>query len=773
MSNVQLNADELRWSADHDSKLGAAPRRIKGRTIVVGQPRARIALRSALTLPGTHAHAFVRGPAGSGRRTLIRSVIEELAPQPRRSVDFCYVHNFRSPERPRLIVLPGGQGRQLQSALTQLALFVRDRLPTILSSDPIRSRREARLESAERDIRLKVAPLEERLKEEKLALVRSQSGPSTRVSVYPLVMGKAVSPEEYRNLVTRQQAHEHDRLKALENIRKWQGEVNKLAREISQTWQQAMAHIDQINASEAARMLSDLTADISGRFKAEGLEQYLTELIDDVVEKRLGSDTSHVADPTLIYAVNVLTSREEREHAPVVWATQPSVANLFGTVDPSWTRGGRAVSSFRGIRTGALHQADGGFLIIDANHLLAEEDAWPMLARALRTNQVEVIPPKLGWPSNAFSLRPEGFPVDVKVILIGDDEAYHALQSGGNQFPELFGMLVELDHTLERNQQGIEDYSRYLSQLVEREGLRPFSTEATLAMVEQGARLSPEPGRLSARFGVLSEIAREASGRARDEDAAEVLGKHVDRALRQRRERNGLPMLRVRRQLDQGCLRLAFGGQRLATINTVTSANGSYFPYPQAIGLQAMVSRYDRPDIYIDGEPAQDGLIDHLAQILRCRQIPAIRAVVRTLNLSGQRNPSGDNGLQMAQLILLLASMAGVPLKQGIAALGSLDVPAQAGFTDALNERIEVFFELCKHTGLNGEQGVIIPSICRHALMLDQNIVDACRDGQFAVWAVDSVEQALPLMTGLEAGDWSGSEFEPGSLLNLAREFLD
>lgn len=770
MASGRLSTDELRWRADERSLKNAAPRRIQGRALVVGQPRARIALRTALNLPGQRTHVFIRGGAGSGRRSLVRSVLEELKPRPIRSLDFCYVHHFANPDRPRLIVLPGGQGRHLQQAMMRIALFIRDRLPSILDSDPIRSRRDARMETAEREVRSKVAPLEIRLAEQGLALVRSQTGPSTRISIYATVMGKAVSPEEYRNLVSQNQAHERDRLEAVERVRQWQGEVNSVAREISQVWQQALAHVDQINASEAARIMADLTADISQRFQADGLDLFLREVIDDVVEKRLGTDTSHLADPTLIYGVNVLTARDDRQNAPVVWANQPSVASLFGSIDPAWTQGGRAISSFRGIRTGGLLDADGGFLVIDARHLLEEPNAWPLLARTLRTRQVEVVPPSLGWPSNALSLRPEAIPVSVQVILIGDDVIYRQLLDRDPAFGDLFGMLVDFEHSLERDQDGLGAYASFVGQLVEREALLPFSSDAIVALVEQGARLSEDVGRLSGQFGLLAELAREASGRAQDDDRNRVSGLDVVQAVQQRQARAALPQIRMKRLLEQGCLRMSFNGQRRASINSVRLLRADRFPAAQPLTLQAVVNRSNQAALLLDSQPDLLGRIDTLTQLLRCPALPGLRVLLACL--PKPQSPADTDDLGLAIMALVLCSLADTPIRQGIAVIGSMDCHGFAGPSRAINERIEAFFDLCQSAGPTSDQGVIIPSPCKSALMLNEKVTHACEQERFHVWSVERVEQALPLLTGLPAGRWQDGQFEDNSVLARARRFL-
>jgi predicted ATP-dependent protease len=768
MASKQLDPEQLRWQPDgslpEDCSTRKAPRKIG----VVGQPRAQVALRFAFGSQGRNHNAFVRGPEGSGRGTLVRTMLSELKQPPDRSSDFCYVHNFGNPDRPRLIILPGGQGHHFQHAMTRVSLFVRDRLPEILKNDPIRSRREARKEAAEREIRLKVAPLEKKLTADGLALIRTQSGPSSRISLYPLVMGKPVSPEEFRNLVTQGQAREADRQKATDKIQKWQGEVNKAANEIGQIWQQALQHIDQINASETARILSELTAEVARKFKAAGMDLFLREIIDDIVEKRIGRDTSHLADPTLLYGVNVLTSRADRQHAPIVHVSQPSVASMFGTIDPAWMSSGRAITSFRGIRTGALLEADGGFLVLDAADVLAEPGSWRMLMRALRTGLAEVVPPELGWPYSAQSLKPEPIPIKVRVILIGDADTHARLMREDRDFRHLFKVLVDFDHTIARDDEGCNSYLRFLAGLVERDRLLHFDRSGVLAMIEQGARQAGEPDRLSGAFGELADLAREASSRAAEEGAEEVLRKHVEQAARQQRERIALPNAKLLRSINGGRLELPVRGRADGRIISATISSDSHpvRAFPVSISAVAAAARETRATI--DQQPDGDWISLMLSQVLRLDQ-----PVNRLMRITTRPAPEQtDSGLNLARGVALLAALANAPVRQGIAVVGDLDDRGQILPTNAINERIEAFYELCRQAGLSGNQAIIIPRANAGELMLDRELVKSCANDMFKVHVAEHLAQALELSCGARAGLWKENSYPEDSLLGRARRAL-
>lgn len=772
MVSFTIPPEQLRWAPERDSVKEKSTRKAPLSDGIVGQADARQALRLALTSQSWNHNAYVRGPEASGRRALIHSLFDELKPSPRRSLDFCYVHNFANPDRPRLIVLPGGQGRHFQHSMTRISLFVRDRLPEILKNDPIRSRREARKEAAEREIRHKIKPVEARLAEDGLALMRTQSGPTSRVSIYPLVMGKPVSPEEYRNLVTQGQAREEDRLDSLKKAERWQPEVNRFAHEINQIWQQAIQHIDQINATETARILGEMTAEVGKKFRAQGLDIFLREIIDDIVEKRVGRDTSHLADPTLLYGVNVLTARADRGKAPMVYANQPSVANLFGTIDPAWLSGNRAVSSFRGIRTGALLEADGGFLILDAADLLAERGCWRMLMRTLRTGLSEVVPPELGWPYSAQSLKPEPIPIDVRVVLIGNHATFDQLAGEDRDFPELFQMLVDFDDSLARDSLGQSHYVRYLGGLVRHEELPHFDRSAILSIIEFGARRSPEPGRLTARFGEIGDLAREAAAVARSDEASEVNDEHVERALNQREQRHGAMMRRALRALDQGHSPIRLQGRGESVVPGV--ACQTLGKMITALPVMVCAGATASPDLHMAGrdETGSTRFAIALARLLKLDSRPGLLSSFQVLGPDPDFPCEDDPGLDLARMTALLGALASATLRQDVALVGSIGLHGQVLPVDNINERIETWFEFCRKAGLTGQQSIVIPRVNRIELMLKRDVVKACTNDMFRVYAVDSVVQAAELCTGVRAGSFKSGKFPDDSLLGRVRSGL-
>jgi len=770
MPRHAIAAEQLRWQPRIERLPAESTRDIAVLDGTLGQATAAEALGYGIDSPGYNQHVFVRGPRGSGRRRLVESLLASRRPQRRQSRDFCFVHNFANPDRPSLITLPRGEGKSFQKQMHRVALFIRERLPEILANDPIRARREARREAAERDIQALLRPLERRLDAEGLALVRSQSGPNARLQVSVKIMGKPVSQEEFRNMVARKQATEEDRKKIEARIHKYDEEIHKVSSQIRKKWQGAEQHVRQIDIAETARILGEMTAEIAERFKARGIDGYLRGVIDDVLEKRIGHETGQLADPTILYGVNVLNMGEADRPSPVVSTHTVTPINLFGTVDPTWRSGGRAVASYLGIRSGALIQADGGFLLLDAEDLVHEPDTFRQLLRILRSGEVSIAAPTAERSQSAQSLRPQAIPVDVGVILVGDEESYGRLDAISREFTQRFRLLADLDPWIANDSEGIKQCCRFLAGAVQQEQLPPLSAAGMAAVLELAHRLADRAGRLTTRVGRLSDILREAAFVSRENTQTEMGREHVESAYTRIRLRAGVQWRhRLRDDIDSERLRLR--GRHHGQVNTVTRQRHADEIYGVPVRLSATLSRSAEPGLVIDsvaGAIHTPAFIPQvISSLLHLDTVPAFSA---TLMVDPPLADEDHNVLHLGLACCLIAELAGVPLRQDMAVMGSVDARGRICRIDHVNERIEGFFEACGHVGLTGQQAVVIPLANRDGLALDRQLVKACANDQFHVYAVSGISEALELLTDKPAGIWKEQGFSEGSVLALARD---
>ncbi len=772
MARYAIPPERLRWRPDNSDIPGESTRDIPVLEGTLGQEAAAEALQYGIANPGHNQHVFLRGPRGSGRQRLLDSIFNSLRPKARRNRDFCFVHNFSNPDRPRLIVLPRGEGRPFQKQMQRIALFVRERLPDILANEPIRSRREARREAAERDIGQLLRPLEKKLESEGLALTRSQAGPNARLQVSVRIMGKPVSPEEFRNMVARKQASDEDRKKYEERIKSYDEEIQKASRHIRKKWQQAQRHIEQIDMTETARIMGEMTAEVAQRFKANGIETYLREIIDDVLEKRIGHETSELADPTVLYGVNVLNMGQEEDSAPIVTTHSTSPASLFGTVDPAWRSGGRAVASFQGIRSGTLIQADGGFLILDAEDLVSEPGVFRQLLRILRAGEVAINTPTTGWSQAAQSLRPEVVPIDVGVVLVGDNAAYDELASISPEFSRRFRLLADLETSVPRDAKGIDRTCRFIASVVQLEDLLPLTRPALTTVMEISARLSDRPSRLTSHVGRLADIVREAAFLAGQEDETEIGRERVEEAFNRIRRRAGLPSAsRALNSVDGGLIRLR--GRSAGQLNLVTRERLADETFGIPVRLDVTIVGATHADVSLESGgqqlPVRQFLLPMITRLLRIDALPDIH-VAMTLSPAVTREDSASTLL--GQTCGLLAALSGLSLRQDLAVVGSIDAHGQTVGVDHINERIEAFYDACSHVGLNGQQGVIIPAMDRDRLALERRVIRACTNDQFHIMPAASINEAIERLTGKTAGVWKEDNYPEDTVLGLARANL-
>jgi ATP-dependent Lon protease len=413
---------------------------------------------------------------------------------------------------------------------------------------------------------------------------------------------------------------------------------------------------------------------------------------------------------TRLYRINVILPHAPDKACPMVIESAPTMTNLLGLVEREFLAGGMVHSDHLMIHAGSLLQADGGLLILETRDVLAEPGAWKVLVRTLRTGRLEIIPSELAAWGPGPLLKPEPIAVNIKVILLGDPALYSILDTHDPDFAELFKVLADFDTSIARNQQGVRYYAGFLTQLDRQEGLPPFARDAVVALTEQGARIAARRDRLTTQFGRLADIAREAAFLARRHGTRTVTGAHVQDAIRRRTHRADLPARHFHKLMAEGAIRLRF--LRRPSHPLAFSAS---IAFEQSYGG-------------IDGDSA-----------------------------------SG------AEMCCLLSALTDVPLRQDLAMTGAIDQVGHIQPVGAVTEKIEGFFDTCQDLGLTGMQGVIIPQANRGVLMLRPDVVEACEAGRFHVYAVETIHQALELLTGRPAGyvDSQG-QYPEHTLLRLA-----
>jgi ATP-dependent Lon protease len=774
--SLVLPADSLRWRVDPGFLEFKSTADLNPAEGIIGQPVAMEAMRFGVECDAPGQNIFVRGTSGTGRTSMVRSLLAELNPQARRRLDRCYVHNFKQPDRPRLVTLPAGQGPVFRKHVKDLAEFIQISLLESLESEPFKTRRDALGQYTQEEIQRITSPLEKELTENNLALVNLQSGPVSRTVIFPLIEGKPTPPEELLKLLKAAKITESDLEAIEEKIKKFTPRLEEISREANKSWLQGMTRIREFIEEEARTLLQNFTAGLLVKLPQVEVADFIEEVIDDVIENRLDAESrENLPDPLALYGVNVICTRDNNS-SPVVTEYTPSVMNLLGTVEPEFVGKGQMVSSYRGIRAGALLHADGGYLILNANDVLSEPGAWHMMMRVLRTGKVEIVPAEAGWFAPIQSIKPEAIDISVRIILIGSSQLYYQLDQYDPDFRDQFKVLADFNSEIERTRLGVNQYAGVVARICHTEELMHFEASGVAALAEHGARVASRKGKISARFGRIADIVREAAFLAGKAGAEFVDRSHVEDAVRRTKYRASLPSSRFQELITDGTIMVQTCGSVVGQINGLAVINAGQLTYGFPARITATIGAGQAGVINIEGAASMSGAIHtkgfHILGGLLRHLMQTDHPLAFSASIAFEQSYGGIDGdsASGAEICCLLSALTSVPIKQGLAMTGAIDQHGHIQAIGGVNEKIEGFFDACKSMGLNGEHGVIIPWANAGDLMLREDVVTACANGQFNVYAVKTVNEALEKLTGLEAGELDDEgHFPENSLLGLAR----
>ncbi len=771
-----LPPDALRWHCPAESLPFDSTAQIEPVTGVIGQESAVESLRFGLEIDAPGQNIFVRGLIGTGRMTLIRRLLEEIRPTTEPPPDRCYVRNFAHPDRPRLITLPYGRGRAFQRRVEKLIRFITRDLATALSSESLRTRWSAIEKEGQRRIEAVVQPFDDALRQAGLTLVSIQAGPVVQSALFPLVDGKPVPPDEFDQLHAAGQVSDEDHARFHEQRDVYQDQLGEVTNKVAEIRREYGERLTTVREQAAGSLLRDVTRRIEADFPQPAVHDFLEEVIADVIAHRLDAAEGQ-PDPSRHYQVSVLLLHNGEANCPIIIENTPTMVNLLGSIDRRIGPRETSYSDHLMIRAGSLLRADGGFLIMEAREVLREPGAWKVLVRTLRTGKLEISPPDFGVPWLGQSLKPEPIDVNIKVILVGSADTYYILDSYDPDFPHLFKVLADFDSVIERDEKGAMGYGEVIARMVADEKLLPFSRTAIAALVEHGARIAARQGKLSARFGRLADIAREASYLARKGSREQVTGDDVRDAIRRTKQRADLPSRRFRELLADGTIRVQTTGRVIGQINGLAVLQAGPLTYGFPARITATIGPGTAGVVNIDTEAALSGAIHTkgfyilrglLRHLLRTYHPLTYHASMVFEQSYGEVDGDSASG---AEICCLLSALTDVPLRQDLAMTGAIDQHGHILPIGAVNEKIEGFFDTCNDLGLTGTQGVIIPKANAGDLMLRQDVVDAAKQGKFAVYAADTIHEALELFTGMAAGapDAQG-QYKEGTLLALAVE---
>ena len=754
---------------------------------MVGQDRAVQAVEFAIGMRRDGYNVFVEGPEGSGRSTLLRSALGRAAAGDPVPNDLCYVHRFDEPTRPRALRLPAGRGASLREQMERLIAELRAAIPAAFESEAYRGRKEA-LERAIRERRERaLEEFETRARTADVALVRTPMGIGLAMVKGEEVLG----PDDFKALPPEEQAARRTRLQSLES------ELELLLRHLP-TWEregrEQLAALDrEVIRSTAGPIVAEVRAAFAD---LTDVVAHLADVESDVIARAqefvaaatgpeapgpgpLRALAVEEAASLRRYRVNLLVDHAEGTGAPVVYEPNPTYGNLVGRIE-HLSQLGALLTDFTLIRPGALHRAAGGYLLLDARKVLTEPYAWEGLKRALRSGEIRVDPPGRALALiDTLSLEPDPIPLAVKVALIGERQLYDLLTELDPEFPELFKVAADFDDRIVRTTETDAIYARLVAAMVRREGLRAFDAGAVARLIEHSARESGDAERLSTHMRALDDLLQEADHEASASGREVVTAADVEAAIEARRRRTGRRRELSLEAVTTGILLVATSGETVGQVNglSVHQLGDEVFGWPTRITARARLGEGELVDIEREvelGGPIHSKGVLILSGYLAGRYAPD-RPLSLFASLVFEQSYGGVEGdsASLAELCALLSAIGRVPLRQSLAVTGSVDQRGSVQAIGGVNEKIEGFFEVCDSRGLTGGQGVIIPASNVRHLMLRADVVAAAEVGRFRIWPVQTVDEALELLTGLPAGERDATgAWTPGSLHGAVDERL-
>lgn len=748
---------------------------------VLGQDRAVESVHFAAGIKHDGYNLFALGPAGTGKHSVIGEILRRRAAGEAAPADWCYVNNFSDPQKPRALKLPPGRAAPLREDMQRLVDELRAAIPAAFESEDYTAR--ARLIEEELKERQEQAfqALDEQAGERGITLVRTPTG----FALAPIRDGAVLTPKQFNELPQEEQ----ERLK--KEIESLQEALQEKLREFPQWAREAREKVRALNQEVSRYAVGHLMEELRKCYEdlpevLEYLDEVRSDLIDKAHEFLQAAAGGHGPGPEAAelqqagtaapglraYEVNVIVDAREAEGAPVVYEDNPTLANLIGRLEHI-SRFGALVTDFTLLRPGALHRANGGYLLLDARRLLMQPFAYEELKRVLRSSEIHIesAAQSLGLISTV-SLEPEPIPVDVKIVLFGDRQMYYLLCAYDPDFESLFKVPADFEDRTLRDDATVSLYARQIATMARREEIRPLDRGGVARVIEHGSRLAGDAERLSVHLRGLADLLREADYWA-DSGKAKVIGaQHVQQAIDAQIRRADRLRERIQEEINRGTILIDTEGAVPGRINglSVMQLDRYSFGRPTRITASVRLGRGEVVDIERRvelGGPLHSKGVLILAGFLGGRFAQS-RPLSLSASLVFEQSYGGVDGdsASSTELYALLSALADAPVKQSLAVTGSVNQYGQVQAIGGVNEKIEGFFDVCAARGLNGEQGVLIPEANVKHLMLRADVVEAVRKKKFHVYPVATIDQGIEVLTGVPAGEAAADGSWPEGTFN-------
>ncbi|MDD5410951.1 MAG: AAA family ATPase [Methylobacter sp.] len=760
MKNTPLDPSQLYKPCNVEQLKFDSTEELEDIDITVGQERAMEAVKFGIHIHKNGYNIFAMAPSGTGKLTAIRQLVEHEASHQNVPADWCYVNNFNQPAKPTAVKLKAGHGKVFQQDMAKLIDELSVAIPAAFDGDEYRSRTgELESQTRQREIN-ELSQLRDEAANAHIILMETPTGyafsPANEKN-------EAIDPEQF-NKLDKDEQH-----KIQNTIFELQERLAKLLKNFPAWRKETKRKLQALNREVAELAVNHSIDELIEKYaKQEAILNYLNAVQKDIIEhvrdfiphsEKIISfmELPQEPNPFKRYYVNLMVDFSDKKFAPVILEDHPNYSNLLGRIDHQAYMGS-LVTDFTMIKPGALHRANGGYLIIDARKLLFQPYAWETIKRTLQSGEIRIesLERALSLISTS-SLEPEPIPLDLKLILIGEPLIYYLLSAYDPEFHDLFKVAADFDESVSRDDSN-PDYARLLATIARRENLRPLSQNAVARVIEQSSRMVGDAEKLLTHLRSIKDLLTESNYWAQDNGHTLIAISDVQQAIDHKTRRLDKIREKLYENIHRGIVLIDTEGKVTGQVNGLSVLQLGEFTFGQPSRITATTRLGSGKVVDIEREIELGGPI-HSKGVLILSSFIAARysrkspfSIAASLVFEQSYGHVEGDSASLAELCAILSSIAQIPLRQDLAVTGSINQLGYVQPIGGVNEKIEGFFDICAKKGLTGTQGVIIPATNVKHLMLRWDVVHAAQSGEFNIYAVTTIDEALELLTGMDAG---------------------
>ncbi len=784
MTITRLKPHQLYKKCDPQKFSFSSTAELEERLSTLGQDRALAAVELGINIHSKGYNLFCLGPEGTGKSSLVKRVLAQESKRRKTPDDWAYVYNFDEPYKPIAISFPAGTATEFAKDIDKLIETLSSSIAAIYESEEYNAGvniiKEKFKQSKEKYIKM----LQKKAKGKSVSLLHMPVG----LVVAPVKNGEVLSPEAFDSLP------EEEKKQLIEDLNQMQAEIESSAEALPAWEDKQRDEINNLRTKFLKETVKNPIDELHEKYKGhrqandflKQIQKYILENGDEFLPTAEVTTPAEGEDPLTAllskmkqpeedkyakFKVNVIVKNEPDSGAPIIHLDHPTQGNLVGKVERI-QQYGALLTDFSLIKAGALHKANGGFLLVDARKMLLQPFAWDSLKRAIASKQIKIEAPSEETSFTTISLDPQPIPLDIKIILTGDAELYELLSERDPEFLDYFKVEADFDVLMERTKENEIEYAKLIGSLSKKKKLRSLNKQAVAKVIEYASRLADSSEKLTAHVASIADLLREADYWARKSKSNHIGKNHIDQAINAKLYRNGRIKEMMLEQIDKGTILIDIKGQKVGQINGLVVYNFSRFSFGKPARITAQVRIGKGEFVNIEREVDMSGPI-HSKGVLILESLLANRfAKFCPLSLNAsivfEQSYGGVDGdsASSTEYYCLLSAITGIPIKQNIAVTGSINQFGEIQPIGGVNEKIEGFFDVCSHQGLTGEHGVIIPRTNIADLMLREDIIQAVEEGKFHVYAVDTVDDGIEILTGVKAGSMNKHGAYPKKTIN-------